>query len=71
MLLKWAVLVAIVVCVWYGFRIIIRRNKARQVEAARRQRPEAVEDLRSCEVCGSYVAEGQRGCGREGCPHPG
>ena len=70
MVLKWLVLAAIVAGVWYGFKIIIRRNKARQIAAGRR-RTGSVEDLRACRVCDSYVAEGQQGCGRDGCPYPG
>ena len=71
MILKWLVLAAIVVCVWYGSKVVIRRNKARQIEAGRRRRGGSVEDLRACSVCDSYVAEGQRGCGRDDCPYPG
>ena len=70
MLLKWLVLVLIVIGVWYGFAAITRRNKARQVEAARRRR-DGIKDMRPCSVCDAYVPAEQENCGRDGCPHSG
>ena len=69
MLLKWVVLGAIVAAVWYGFKAIARRNKASQVDSARRAR-ESVEDMTACPVCGTYVTNDQRNCGRSECPYP-
>lgn len=70
MLLKWLVLLLIVAGVWYGFKVISRRNKAKQLDAARRAR-DTVEDMTACPACGTFVAAHQRNCGREGCPYPG
>ena len=70
MLLKWLVLILIVIGVWYGFKAITRRNKARQVEAARRRR-EGIKDMRACTVCDTYVPTEQSDCGRDGCPYSG
>ena len=66
MIMKYVVLVAIVVAVWYGFKMISRRNKAKQMEEAQRDR---VEDMTSCPVCGVYVTPEQGDCGRDACPH--
>lgn len=66
MILKWLVLIAIVVAVWYGFKAIGRRNKAKQV---RRDREE-VEQMNACSVCGTYVTSDQSDCGTTGCPYP-
>ena len=70
MLLKWLVLILIVIGVWYGFTAITRRNKARQVEAARRRR-EGIKDMRACPVCDTYVPAEQGDCGRDSCPYSG
>ncbi len=71
MILKWLALLAIVAAVWYGFRILSRRGGARRAEAGRGEGADGIEDLRACRTCGAYVADGQRGCGREKCPYPG
>lgn len=66
MIMKYVVLAAIIAAVWYGFKIVARRNKAKQMEEARR---ESVEDMTSCPVCGVYVTPEQGDCGREACPY--
>jgi len=76
---KLLVLFAIVVAVWYGFRMLARRNRpvGRDRESGRldrraQQDDEAtVHDMETCSVCGTFVpAEAARSCGRERCPYP-
>lgn len=67
MLLKWLVLGAIVVGVWYGFKAISRRNKADEIA---RDEKEGISEMTACSVCGTYVADSQKDCGRAGCPFP-
>lgn len=69
MFTKWLVLLIIVAGVWYGFKAVSRRNVSQQVDEERRRR-EAVEDMTACSVCGTFVPQGQRNCGRDGCPYP-
>ena len=73
--------VAIVLIVWYGFKIIGRLDKKRkaQIKAHRRQRGSSsrvaqptTEDMVACVVCGTFVtSRGIKSCGREDCPYPG
>ena len=71
---KLAVLIAIVVVVWYGFKLIGQLDRQRR-ELARRSKeapkPRAtVEDTVKCPACGTYVARaGASSCGRAGCPY--
>ncbi len=69
MIAKWLVLIAIVAVVWYGFKIIIRRNKEQQL-ARHRRKKEGIEDLRPCPICDAYVGANQRHCGRGDCTFP-
>ncbi len=64
--MKYVILVAIVGVVWYGFKLIARRNKAKQIQDDQR---DSVEDVTSCPVCGVYVTPQQADCGREACPY--
>lgn len=77
---KLLVVVAIILVVWYGFKLVGHLDRKRK-EAARvqrsgaagsRRRPQAgpvVQDLVKCPACGSYVAGPLSGaCGRPGCP---
>jgi uncharacterized protein len=75
---KLIVLAAIVVAVWYGFKLVGRLQAARDADASRRRttakrsgsaRGEA-EDMVQCPVCQAYVpARGPTGCGRADCPY--
>ncbi len=76
---KILVIVAIVLAVWYGFKLIGHLDRKRK-EAARlhpgsgRARGRAgpgpvVQDMVKCPACGSYVAgRGAGSCGRADCP---
>ena len=70
MFLKLTVLLAIIAGVWFGFRAIARRNKAKQAEAERGERNRS-EEMIACSVCGTFVPDSQRNCGRDACPYPG
>ena len=73
--------VAIVLIVWYGFKVIGRLDKKRkaQIKVGRRRKkpPSPAEDpetenMVACAVCGTFVSSrGTKSCGREGCPYPG
>ncbi|MFZ5792048.1 MAG: hypothetical protein ACOY3L_15260 [Pseudomonadota bacterium] len=79
---KLLVLVAVIVLVWQGFKMLGRLQRARQAEAEARLRQAqaqaraaqqrrsagAVEETRQCRVCGAYVAKGMGACGRPDCP---
>jgi hypothetical protein len=66
---KLIVLAIIIAAVWYGFKMVSRRNKLRADEALSREK-EAVEDMSRCAVCDTFVPGGARHCGRSGCPYP-
>ncbi len=77
---KLLILVAIVVVVWQGFKIIQKRQEVQargerdRVRESRRTggRRDAppVEDMVRCEVCDAFVpATGAADCGRSGCPY--
>ena len=68
MIMKWLVLALIVAGVWYGFKAISRRNRARTAED-QRARNEAVEDMTACATCGTYVTPEQGNCGKDNCPY--
>jgi uncharacterized protein len=79
---KLIVLIAILLVVWYGFKLIGQLDRARkQALRARSQAargagrrtaaaPErAVEDMIKCSACGTYVAARHpTRCGRADCP---
>jgi hypothetical protein len=72
-LAKLLVLAAIIAAVWYGFKIIGRRNQSPKVP---RDEPKAgriaAEDTVECARCGTYVVPaGAVSCGRADCPYPG
>jgi len=71
---KLIVLALIVWGVWYGFKLVARRNRLRTREAAREAEAEprpAIEDMTKCPACGTFVpAADTRDCGRKGCPFP-
>ncbi|MGH6932047.1 MAG: hypothetical protein ACREEE_06380 [Dongiaceae bacterium] len=72
---KLALLIMIVVALWYGFKFIgqlerQRRELARRAKDAGRTSGAAVEDTVKCPVCGTYVARAGAGsCGRADCPY--
>lgn len=79
---KFIVLVAVVVAVWYGFKLLTRLQQARKTDAALRRntgkRPGAArgdpraeaEDMVQCPVCQAFVpARGTANCGRADCPY--
>lgn len=70
MIMKWLVLGLIVAGVWFGFKAIGRRNKAKQMDAENAA-TDTVEDMSACTVCGTYVGADAKSCGRESCPYPG
>ena len=77
---KILVIVAVILLVWYGFKLVGHLDRKRK-EAARVQNKSAgrtrrgaqqgpvVHDLVKCPACGSYVTGPIAGtCGRPGCP---
>ncbi len=81
---KVLLLVAVVAVVWFGFRWFQRWEKERR-ERAEREEEEGnrlgrdaaprtdsrqTEVMTACRVCGTYVAQGARSCGRPSCPLP-
>ncbi|MBL26738.1 MAG: hypothetical protein CMM50_04195 [Rhodospirillaceae bacterium] len=80
---KLLVLAAIILVVWYGFKMVGRLDRQRrdEVKAAsrdtvrkpRKSAEPAAEDMIKCRVCGTYVSAGPdtRSCGRSDCPYPG
>lgn len=68
MILKIIVLLLIIGAVWYGFKMIGRRNANKQSNDARNDRVEG-EEMTACEVCGTYVTASPSNCGRESCPY--
>ncbi|HYE48167.1 MAG TPA: hypothetical protein VEB20_01150 [Azospirillaceae bacterium] len=85
MFLKLLALAAILVAVWYVFRLgmaaqskrdrVARRKGAvpRASDAARPAPPaDEAEEMRPCPACGTYVpASGAARCGRADCPQRG
>ena len=72
-LAKLLVLAAVVAAVWYGFKIIGRRNQSSKVA---REELEAghisAEDTVECPCCSTYVVPATAGpCSRADCPYPG
>jgi hypothetical protein len=79
-LTKLVVLIAIIVVVWYGFKLLGQVDRARKeaqraqrTQAARRQAPpppeQVVEDMVKCSKCGAYVtARRPTRCSRGDCP---
>jgi hypothetical protein len=69
---KLLVLVAVVVAVWYGFKLVNRleQERKRRLKEQRRQPSESVDKMEKCPVCDTYVVvAGARNCGRENCPY--
>lgn len=70
---KLLVLVAVILIVWYGFKLVGRLDAARKTGAKQRSRlrPDALGvDTQQCRVCCTYVAPGPgSGCDRPDCPY--
>ena len=71
-LAKLLVLAAIVAAVWYGFKIIGRRNQSSKVAGNESESGRiSAEDTIECARCGTYVVvAGAVSCGRADCPYP-
>jgi len=80
---KVLLLVAVIAIVWFGFRWFQRWEKERREaddreykndrlgrEASPKADAKDVEVMSACRVCGTYVAQGTRACGRPRCPLP-
>lgn len=76
---KLAVLIGIVIAVWYGFKLVGQLDRARKQQQASKpprqsgaaggSAPE-VEDTVECPVCGAYVvANSASPCERPDCPY--
>ena len=68
MIMKYLLLALIVAGVWYGFKAIARRNKAKTAED-QRKKSDSVEDMTACSVGGTFVTPEQGECGKDGCPY--
>jgi len=73
---KLAVLILIVLAIWYGFKYVGKLDQARKQSQANRPRRTAggnspeVEDTVQCPVCGAYVvAKTTSPCERPDCPY--
>ena len=69
---KLIVLVAVVVGVWYGFKLVSRleRERKRRVKEQGRQSTDSAGKMEKCSVCDTYVvASTAQDCGRDGCPY--
>ena len=68
---KLIVVALVIAAVWYGYRLIARRNLRRAARDAEDTPRPAVEDMTGCPACGTFVpALGARSCGRKDCPYP-
>ncbi|HLW28717.1 MAG TPA: hypothetical protein VKY54_13370 [Kiloniellales bacterium] len=78
-LTKLLVLAAIVLAVWYGFKLIGRLDAQRKLQAKQQERAAAAgratavpdaEEMIACAACGAYVPARLAGnCGRADCPY--
>jgi len=69
--IKLLVLAAIIVAVWYGFKMF---SRGRSVSGsgdnpkAGKKESDALE-MSACDVCGDYVPANAGSCGRDDCPY--
>ena len=65
---KLLILFALLWAVWLAFRLIDRRNQARDDQAESGETPDMDKsvDLTECDQCGAYVPAG--GCDKTDCP---
>lgn len=80
---KLLVLAAIIIAVWYGFKLLGRMDQQRKQQAKLREREDAgggarrapareteAEEMVQCPACQAFVpARGARSCGRPDCPY--
>jgi hypothetical protein len=71
-LTKVLIFVLIVAAVWYGWKLWRRKDQIKReietrlgIDAAARAKEGEIQDLKSCRVCGAYVAHA---CERKDCP---
>lgn len=82
--LKILLLVALIGIVWYGAKILKRRDEiAEELRARMKRGPspaaepkttqnQAIDDLTACPRCGTYLVPRQaKRCERADCPYPG
>jgi hypothetical protein len=78
--LKLLVLIVIIAAVWYGFKLVARRNRnvggrrppGRIGPGGHEASDSAAQDMESCTVCGTFVPNASaKNCGRDNCPYPG
>ena len=72
---KLIVLAAIILAVWYGFKIFNRRQTLGERGETRQGKDKsdrnASVDMEPCPKCGDFVARGTAtSCGRADCPYP-
>jgi hypothetical protein len=70
---KLLVIIAVIAAVWYGYKYVNRVNEIRETQRRRAPRPGTraleAEDMTKCRVCGAYVTQHARNCGRADCPY--
>ena len=66
-LLKILALVAVIVAVWYGFRLLEAHRRAQSGDDAESKKTGGPLDLEECGVCRAWVAG--EACGRDACPY--
>ena len=73
---KILILIAIISAIWFAFRLLGQLDRQRR-DVARKEKergraqgptPRQVDDMVRCDVCGTFVARGSKGCGKPGCP---
>ncbi len=71
---KILVLVLILAVVWYGFKLVSRRNQNignSDLSGKIGQNGADPEDMEKCIKCNTYVPNAEaRACGRDECPYP-
>lgn len=70
---KLLVLAAIILAVWYGYKIVAKLDQKRKAMEKRDRAAsdrKRIDDLVACPVCGTYAARGEgRACDRDDCPY--
>ncbi len=68
MTLKLIVLGAFIAAVWYGFKFVARRNKAKHGQVSSNEADQC-EEMKACSECGTFVLDNNSSCGRTECPY--
>jgi len=70
---KLIVLSIIIMIVWYGFRILRRRNQVQNLKSDQEKINSSKsnpEDMEKCKVCTTFIPIAvAKNCGRDGCPY--